>query len=687
MSGWDTLNSQAGGKTTTKKASGWEALNASVQPTRADKIAQYQKEAEASKLQAKQQSSIGGLLKNTIKGLPQASGIPQAFNSGIEQVKTGYNQITSPQSTLVNRGEGLLNAGAGVVNTAFSPLAPVTAPIGKGIQFAGDQLSRAPLIKSYGEAVANAPASYQDQQIPERILEGMVNATTIADVGLGAMWRPKVPTRQIPVQSDGTVSNIPIAKKIPVTSKAETTPINVQTPYIPDNKLPVIPFGKPKPKTVDTLPVIDYSSLKQKPVLPKPKSKEEIFNPVEELKMGFEFSKEALDNNPAKPLLKYVSKTTGRLPEVTGKDTIGSLKGGINQKKVKNSEFGRNGDDIVSQHGFDSVDAAQKAIEEYQQLRERIGEQASVIREKTKSARLELRKQPKPERVKTEPSLRYVPIKGIQNRIETPASSVISYIDKNDNKVFTRISEKELSTLKDEINTIPVNSKGVSQIHLDPDNPRLREVASEVSRDEFIKGHPQAGGILSKGKPETVRVTPIKGAGITKTRGLSLGVEAKAIEKRLTTKLGDLPEYETVSMKDQSQRASKMIREDYQNARSIALGEKTPPKGVLPESVFVAIEDMAIREGDVATLQDLVNSKLSTAATTMGQRIRTLGERDQSSPVAIIQDVQKARRDAIEKKGSIPEAKKNVVSQIEKEIKKTAPTKEDWSSFISSITC
>lgn len=188
------------------------------------------------------------------------------------------------------------------------------------------------------------------------------------------------------------------------------------------------------------------------------------------------------------------------------------------------------------------------------------------------------------------------------------------------------------------------------------------------------------------GRSTTQTLKPIEGTGITKARGLSEGVEAKAIENKLSAGFGDLPEYQTVSMADQAQKASDFISKDYDTARSIALGEKAPPKGILPESIFVAVEDKAIKEGDVRMLQDLANSKLSASATTMGQRIRTLGERDPTSPVGAIQEVQNARIESLKGK-DITRETQDTVKQIKDSISKVKTTKETWNSFLESITC
>lgn len=182
---------------------------------------------------------------------------------------------------------------------------------------------------------------------------------------------------------------------------------------------------------------------------------------------------------------------------------------------------------------------------------------------------------------------------------------------------------------------------------------------------------------------------PVEGIGETKTRGLSQGVEEKAISNKLTDSLGDLPEYKTVNMKDQAARATELLKNDYEKAKQIAMGHELAPEGLLPESVFVAVEERAIKNGDINTLRDLATaSNLSAEATTMGQRIRTLGERNPDSPVRAIREISEARqKKALKGSKNNKEAKKKVVSEIKKKIKKAVPAKQTWADFVDSITC
>jgi len=183
----------------------------------------------------------------------------------------------------------------------------------------------------------------------------------------------------------------------------------------------------------------------------------------------------------------------------------------------------------------------------------------------------------------------------------------------------------------------------------------------------------------------------VTGTGETKTRTLAKGVEEKAIENKLTKGLGDLPEYQTVNMKEQAAKAQDLLTKDYEKSKRIAMGEELPPADIIPESVFVAVENKAINEADVATLKDLATaSGLTAEATTMGQRIRTLAERNPESPVTAIKEVSEARTQMAQKRLKTKETKilqKAEMASIKEHIKKVAPTKETWTDFIKGLQC
>lgn len=221
--------------------------------------------------------------------------------------------------------------------------------------------------------------------------------------------------------------------------------------------------------------------------------------------------------------------------------------------------------------------------------------------------------------------------------------------------------------------------------------------------------------VKPKSTPKSVRtgaLKPIEGTGKIKVRGLSEGVEAKAIastpsklpgfapeeakalEKsavasKLTDIFGDLPQYKQMNVADQGAKAIALFEKDPEAAKQVAYGAKTPPKGLTPEAVFVAVEQDAIERGDVQTLKELANSRLTGEATTMGQRIRMLAERNPEAPTNAIRQVQEARVKAVQEKLGKPieEAKQEIVKDIKKKITEAKPKKIAWADFVQSITC
>lgn len=178
-----------------------------------------------------------------------------------------------------------------------------------------------------------------------------------------------------------------------------------------------------------------------------------------------------------------------------------------------------------------------------------------------------------------------------------------------------------------------------------------------------------------------------------KTRGLAKGVEVKAIENKLTEGFSDLPEYETENVKEQSQKAKDLLNEDLDRAIRIALGQELPPQGLLPESVFIAVEEYATLNNDVMLLHQLATqSKLLEEGTVMGQRLRMLAERAPDSPLGAIEIIIKARKKRYERKNKGESADQAIARErrkIAKEAKEKTPKvkKEDWNDFINSLEC
>jgi len=178
------------------------------------------------------------------------------------------------------------------------------------------------------------------------------------------------------------------------------------------------------------------------------------------------------------------------------------------------------------------------------------------------------------------------------------------------------------------------------------------------------------------------------------TQKLAQGVRQKAIKEKLIygfdKRFRELPEYDKVTVKEQAEKATDLVLNNYDEALAVALGKKRPQGGLLPESVFTAVEQHAIDNKNIDVLRRLATeSGLTGEATQMGQRLRMLAERNPESAVSNMQDVVKARAKAVEKKTgkTTAKAKEETAKEIKSKIKQSIPTKQDWSSFIDSIKC
>lgn len=179
----------------------------------------------------------------------------------------------------------------------------------------------------------------------------------------------------------------------------------------------------------------------------------------------------------------------------------------------------------------------------------------------------------------------------------------------------------------------------------------------------------------------TLPVEAIEGTGETKIRGLSANVQSEAVRKGLEQGFGDLPEYKQLNMKDQAQKASELLSQDFDRAKRIALGEEKAPEGILPESIFVAVENKATEENDYYTLMELATqSKLTTEATTMGQRIRTLAERNAESAIGAMKSIMKSREEAIERRGGSEPSEEQKL-EIERLKQKLTDTEQEFENY------
>lgn len=190
-------------------------------------------------------------------------------------------------------------------------------------------------------------------------------------------------------------------------------------------------------------------------------------------------------------------------------------------------------------------------------------------------------------------------------------------------------------------------------------------------------------------KPGTKVPEAVVPSETTRKSKVGASIEAKAIEKGLTESFGDTAEYTPITIKDQAERAAKLIIEDVQKAKDVALGHEPLPDGLRAGTILKAMEDYAMRNNDVELLRGLANSPLTSETSLHAQELRILAERNPDSATVRIREIAKAREEAaLRKTGTkdVATAKKKIAGEIKAEIAKTH-TKETWSQFVESIKC
>lgn len=154
-----------------------------------------------------------------------------------------------------------------------------------------------------------------------------------------------------------------------------------------------------------------------------------------------------------------------------------------------------------------------------------------------------------------------------------------------------------------------------------------------------------------------------------------------AVEKKLVDDFSELPTHNRMNMTEQANKAVEFIARDEAIAKDIAMGRSFAPQGILPESVYTALEIKAVREGNVDLINELSQSKVPTRA---GQGLKALDSVDPNSPVKILRDIRASREKTAEKRsGNDTKAEKKV---MDKEIKKAASASK-WDDFIKEVTC
>jgi hypothetical protein len=164
-------------------------------------------------------------------------------------------------------------------------------------------------------------------------------------------------------------------------------------------------------------------------------------------------------------------------------------------------------------------------------------------------------------------------------------------------------------------------------------------------------------------------------------------IEAKAVENGLTKGFSDTAGYDSITIKDQAERASTLINDNIADARAMVRGEKPLPDGLRGTALVTAMEEHIRTSKNAEAAYELANSPLVSETSAHAQEMRLMAERVPDSITAKFKEIKAAREAALEKRGGVKKAVKKMTDEIQTEIKKQKVTPKTWSDFVEQIKC
>lgn len=244
-------------------------------------------------------------------------------------------------------------------------------------------------------------------------------------------------------------------------------------------------------------------------------------------------------------------------------------------------------------------------------------------------------------------------------------------------------AKKEVSRQKPVETTTPVEPLSVSEWKA---QGKPAGVATQATTKPVVESKVQTAPKVSKPKQQDVTFESTIGVS-----GLAKSVKSKAIKDKMIfafdKRFRDLPEHDKRIKSEDIKKATELTLNNPKEAFDIAMGNKKPPKNVLPEDIFVAVNEFATQTKNIDVLVKLANeSKLTGEATLMGQRIQALSQLNPDSVGIKLKDIARTRQNKIKNH----DKRKKVVSQtIKDQTKKNHLSKDElkWDKFLKEITC
>ncbi len=123
-------------------------------------------------------------------------GVLNAAQSGVNQIKKGYNQFQEAGANPLKLAEAGVTGASGVINTLFSSVAPLLSPVSKAVGVVSDKISDVPAVQKF----AASPAG----EVAIRGAEDVSNLSNVAGAVGGIKASPTIATEASNIASDVT---------------------------------------------------------------------------------------------------------------------------------------------------------------------------------------------------------------------------------------------------------------------------------------------------------------------------------------------------------------------------------------------------------------------------------------------------------------------------------------------------
>ena len=167
-------------------------------------------------------------------------------------------------------------------------------------------------------------------------------------------------------------------------------------------------------------------------------------------------------------------------------------------------------------------------------------------------------------------------------------------------------------------------------------------------------------------------------------------VKVSRLEARIKQSLGELSEeqikdmglatFKEMNKKENIAKASEYVSENPEEALKVLEGKIDAPKGILRNSILIAMQNLDVKDLDIAT------RLASLQSTRAGQEISVLTEVNKNLPVNILSDIIRVRTQALEKRYAGKKTKSIIKGKVEKG-KSMIKAKMNWSSILQEVRC